>query len=81
MGFFFSESAYIVYAVSAKDGALSYPGMPVLLPLLLYSRERNHIKMHQRRFAYEILGRVVLFISNFSLAFYLQLMTDLLIRY
>ncbi|XP_032678002.1 villin-1 isoform X1 [Odontomachus brunneus] len=29
MGFFFAESAYIVYAVSAKDGALPYPGMPV----------------------------------------------------
>ncbi|XP_020291727.1 villin-1 isoform X2 [Pseudomyrmex gracilis] len=29
MGLFLSESAYIVYAVSAKDGALPYPGMPI----------------------------------------------------
>ncbi|XP_014467761.1 PREDICTED: villin-1 [Dinoponera quadriceps] len=29
MGFFFTESAYIVYAVSAKDGALPCPGMPI----------------------------------------------------
>ncbi|XP_036143046.1 villin-1 [Monomorium pharaonis] len=29
MGLFLSESAYIVYAVSAKDGALPYPSMPI----------------------------------------------------
>ncbi|XP_076243409.1 villin like protein quail [Calliopsis andreniformis] len=29
MGYFLSELAYIIYAVSAKDGPLPYPGMPV----------------------------------------------------
>ncbi|KAG7207595.1 hypothetical protein KM043_009218 [Ampulex compressa] len=29
MGYFLSESAYIIYAVSAKDNALPYPGMPI----------------------------------------------------
>ncbi|XP_017761928.1 PREDICTED: villin-1 isoform X1 [Eufriesea mexicana] len=29
MGYFLSELAYIIYAVSSKDGPLPYPGMPV----------------------------------------------------
>ncbi|XP_076291847.1 villin like protein quail isoform X2 [Lasioglossum baleicum] len=29
MGYFLSELAYIIYAVSPKDGPLPYPGMPV----------------------------------------------------
>ncbi|XP_043287700.1 villin-1 isoform X2 [Venturia canescens] len=29
MGIFLSESAYIIYAVSSKDGPLPYPGVPV----------------------------------------------------
>ncbi|XP_063979403.1 villin-like protein quail isoform X2 [Diachasmimorpha longicaudata] len=29
MGIFLSESAYIIYAVSPKDGGLPYPGMPL----------------------------------------------------
>nr|XP_034174983.1 villin-like protein quail isoform X1 [Osmia lignaria]XP_034174984.1 villin-like protein quail isoform X1 [Osmia lignaria] len=29
MGYFLSELAYIIYAVSLKDGPLPYPGMPV----------------------------------------------------
>lgn len=31
MGHFLSELAYIIYAVSPKDGPLPYPGMPVIL--------------------------------------------------
>ncbi|CAB0035340.1 unnamed protein product, partial [Trichogramma brassicae] len=29
LGTFFTDSAYLIYAVSAKDGPLPYPGMPV----------------------------------------------------
>ena len=34
MGYFLSELAYIIYAVSPKDGPLPYPGMPVIFSLL-----------------------------------------------
>lgn len=37
MGFFLSESAYIIYAVSAKDGPLPYPGVPVSVHQLITS--------------------------------------------
>jgi hypothetical protein len=50
MGLFLSESAYIVYAVSAKDG-LPYPGMPVLLPPLCCAAVRETAR---NRLAYEI---------------------------
>ncbi|XP_043500182.1 villin-1 isoform X1 [Polistes fuscatus] len=29
IGFFLTESAYIIYAISSKDGSLPYPGMPM----------------------------------------------------
>lgn len=35
MGYFLSELAYIIYAVSPKDGPLPYPGMPVIFFLII----------------------------------------------